>query len=641
MAKVLGLRNAEAKAKLGATTRLHKIDVKEDDLSRYWRSRLSDDERAGLKKLIGHLSYRSDERQATRYAIAHMFERNSVVDERRLYEAAIRHGIGCVSAEGIRAEAVRQGVLANGREATTRELLAEEGRIIAFARDGRGTRQPMATEDQLAGQKDFQRLSAEQKSIVMHIGRSTDRVIMVEGDAGTGKTDALQVTIPGIKMPGVMLAPSADASRGVLRSKGFADADTLARFLKDKEFQEEARDGFILLDEAPLAGFKDIDQLMKVAKEINARVILQGDRKQHGSVQRGNLFPVLERFAGLPIGRLTEIWRQQNDGYKQAVASLAKGDMAGGFDRLAALGWVKETSSNAPLIDDYIAAIEANKSVIVVAPTHIEGDEITAELRQRLKESGMLSKDERVFEQLKPLSWTEAERGDVDRYEGNEVLRFHRNSGSFRAGQRVRVSDLNPGQDFGKPSYFAVYEPARIAIAAGDKLRTTAGGKTKVGKHKFDNGYCCEVAGFTESGDIRLQNGWIVSKSFAHFTHNYVTTSHASQGKTVDRVLISMGNESIPAINAQQFYVSVSRGRDKTTVYSNLPADELRQLIQRADHRKAATELMAQPKPKRTDRLRMLARRTRAAFRQLREKAVGTIRDLSFERERLNAGQQR
>ena len=82
---------------------------------------------------------------------------------------------------------------------------------------------------------------------------------------------------------------------------------------------------------------------MKVAKEINARVILQGDRKQHGSVQRGNLFPVLEQFAGLPIGRLTEIWRQQHDGYKQAVASLAKGDMTGGFDRLAALGWVKET----------------------------------------------------------------------------------------------------------------------------------------------------------------------------------------------------------------------------------------------------------------------------------------------------------
>ena len=551
-----------------------------------------------------------------------MFERNSVVDERRLYEAAIRHGIGCVSPEGVRAEAVRQGVLSNGKEATTRDLLAEEHRIIAFARDGRGTCKPMATEEQLARCKNFQRLSAEQKRVVMHIGHSTDRIIVVEGDAGTGKTEALQVAIPGINTPGVILAPSADASRGVLRSKGFSNADTLAKFLQDKEFQQQARGGFILLDEAPLAGFQDIDQLMKVAKEMNARVILQGDRKQHGSVQRGNLFPVLERFAGLPIRRLTEIWRQQHDGYKQAVASLAKGDMTGGFDRLAALGWVKETSSNAPLVDDYMAALDAKTSVIVVAPTHVELDAISHDLRKRLKEAGIVSKDERVFEQLKPLSWTEAERGDLGRYEGNEVMRFHRNSGTFRAGQRVRVADWKPGQHFGKASDFSVYEPASIAIAAGDLLRATAGGKTKDGKHKFDNGYSCEVAGFTESGDIRLTNGWILSQTFSHISHNYVTTSHASQGKTVDRVLISMGDESIPAINAQQFYVSISRARDRATIFSNLPADELRQLIQRADNRKAATELMGHATPKRAERLRTFVKRTTAMFRQLREKAV-------------------
>jgi conjugative relaxase-like TrwC/TraI family protein len=641
MAAVLGVKNAASKAKLGATTRLHKVELKEDDLTRYWRSRLSDEERAGMEKLIGQPSYQSDERQAVGWAISHMFERNSVVDERRLYEAAIRHGIGCVSPEAVRAEAVVQGVLSNGKEATTRDLLAEERRIIAFARDGRGSCKPMATEEQLARQKDFQRLSGEQKRIVMHIGLSKNRVIVVEGDAGTGKTDALKVSIPGIKLPGVMLAPSAEASRGVLRSKGFANADTLQRFLLDTNFQEEARDGFILLDEAPLAGFKDIDRLMGIAKELNARVILQGDRKQHHSVQRGNLFPVLERFAGLPTGRLKEIWRQQNDGYKQAVASLAKGDMTGGFDRLAALGWVKETASNAPLVDDYMAALDAKKSVIVVAPTHVECDEITAELRHRLKETGIVATDERVFEQLKPLSWTEAERGDLGRYEGREVMRFHYNSGSFRAGQRVRVADWKPGQKFGKPADFSVYEPASIAIAAGDKIRATAGGKTKDGKHKFDNGYCCEVAGFTESGDIRLKNGWVIAKEFSLLTHNYVTTSHASQGRTVDRVLVSMGSESVPAINAQQAYVSLSRGRESARVYSNLPADELRQLIQRSDSRKAATELMAQPMQKRPDRLRRFSKRIRDSFRQLRDKAMRAANGVSIERERDYAGQQR
>jgi conjugative relaxase-like TrwC/TraI family protein len=69
MAAALGLRNAESKAKLGATTRLHKVELKEADLTRYWQSRLSNAERAGMETLIGHSSYQSDERQATRYAI--------------------------------------------------------------------------------------------------------------------------------------------------------------------------------------------------------------------------------------------------------------------------------------------------------------------------------------------------------------------------------------------------------------------------------------------------------------------------------------------------------------------------------------------------------------------------------------------
>jgi len=143
MAAVLGVKNAESKAKLGATTRLHKVEVKEDDLTRYWRSRLSEDERAGMERLAGHKSYQSDERQAVGYAIAHMFERNSVVDERRLIEAAIRHGIGCVSPEAVRAESAAQGVLSgicSRRSAESFPLPAREGEAASRWRRKRSLR---------------------------------------------------------------------------------------------------------------------------------------------------------------------------------------------------------------------------------------------------------------------------------------------------------------------------------------------------------------------------------------------------------------------------------------------------------------------------------------------------------------------
>ena len=80
--------------------------------------------------------------------------------------------------------------------------------------------------------------------------------------------------------------------------------------------------------------------------------MLQGDRKQHKSVQRGNLFDVLDRYAGLPIGRLTKNWRQQNKDYKAAVDAIARGDIRDGYDMLAQQGLVKQT----PVFDHNAAA---------------------------------------------------------------------------------------------------------------------------------------------------------------------------------------------------------------------------------------------------------------------------------------------
>jgi ATP-dependent exoDNAse (exonuclease V) alpha subunit len=203
-------------------------------------------------------------------------------------------------------------------------------------------------------------------------------------------------------------------------------------------------------------------------------------------------------------------------------------------------------------------------------------------------------------------------------------MQFHRNSGSFRAGQRVRVADWQPGNRFGKASNFSVYKTGQIAIAAGDRIRITAGGKTKGGQ-KLENGKQYMVDGFTDNGDIRLTNHWIIPKDFGHLTHGYVATSHASQGKTVDRVLIAMGSESMPAMSAEQFYVSASRARDKATVYSDMTAVQLREAIQRSAARTSATELMSGKKRKPKFKTRRFLKTIQDRYRQLREKANDAI----------------
>jgi ATP-dependent exoDNAse (exonuclease V) alpha subunit len=160
---------------------------------------------------------------------------------------------------------------------------------------------------------------------------------------------------------------------------------------------------------------------------------------------------------------------------------------------------------------------------------------------------------------------------------------------------------------------FQVYRPTVLRVAAGDRLRITANGKSKDGKHRLDNGALLTVKGFTREGDIVDKRGWIIARDFGHLSHGYVVTSHASQGKSVDKVLIGQSAASLPASNLSQFYVSVSRGKEAATIYTN-NKQALLAAVQRADQRLSATELAGQgPAPQR-HRWRLLTRLRRLAL---------------------------
>ena len=108
---------------------------------------------------------------------------------------------------------------------------------------------------------------------------------------------------------------------------------------------------------------------------------------------------------------------------------------------------------------------------------------------------------------------------------------------------------------------FEAYRPTQFALAVGDRVRITAGGKTKDGKHRLSNGSLLTVQGFTKRGDIIVDHGWVIDRDFGHLTHGYVVTSHASQGVTVDKVFIGMSSESFPATYQRTAYVAVTRGQ--------------------------------------------------------------------------------
>lgn len=618
VAKELGIDDAEAKSRLGATTRERKqLDFTLADLRRLWSSWLTADERTAVDRVLAREVTQPPldpeaARAAVRFAVEHGFERAAVLPVPRLLEAALRHGVGRVTVDEVKAAFDQPDLIVReyrGEElATTREVLAEETRILHFARGGRGTCFPLVTDEKPLPDT----LSAEQRGVIEHVWRSRDRVILLRGVAGSGKTTLTAACVSGITAAGkevVVLAPTADASRGVLRREGFPDADTVTRFLRDARFHEHARGGVVWVDEAGLLGLPTLDALFQLANQLDARVVLCGDERQHRAVERGSPLLLLQRQGGLEAAVVRTIRRQRGQ-YREAVQLLSDGRTVDGFDRLDELGWVKEVPDDQraeALTADYLTAIREGKSVLVVSPTHAEGRRVTAAVRDRLRAAGRLGPDEVTCFRLDAKRWTTAERREPTGYRPGDVIEFHARGGGFRPGVRWAVTTVGRSSvgvrdpagrvavlPLGLAEKFEVYTPASLPLAVGDTVRVTKNATAVNGK-RLVNGALARVTSVT-ADRIELDTGAVLAADFGHLAHGYVVTSHASQGKTVDRVLVAQSSLSFAASGREQFYVSASRGRDSVTVYTDDKAG-LRRAIERSDPHRSATELVRPAAP--------------------------------------------
>ena len=125
---------------------------------------------------------------------------------------------------------------------------------------------------------------------MLHVLGSRDRVVLVRGPAGTGKTtleEEIGDALRGAGVPVVALAQSASAVDVLRQEAHFGKAETVARFLVDENMQSAAKGGLVLVDEASLLGTRDIQGLFDICQDIGARVCLVGDTKQNRSVSGG------------------------------------------------------------------------------------------------------------------------------------------------------------------------------------------------------------------------------------------------------------------------------------------------------------------------------------------------------------------
>jgi conjugative relaxase-like TrwC/TraI family protein len=600
IAASLDVKSQDGKQRIAGSTRTEKVQVEPEELRRQWREASG----AHLDVIQSVIHHANGQRRtleeitvgkALDLAQAHVFERHSVIDERALLREALIYGRADIPLVELRneieARIAKGDLIRKGQQIVSREMLAMEREYLNWVLTYKRRHSDLGKVSNLDSE-----LTKEQREAVATILFNRDQVIILQGKAGTGKTRTLREIVKGIEKGGndvFACAPSSGATE-VLRKELTPKADTLQQLLVNEDLQQRMRNKVIIVDEAGLISTEQMRDLCRIASENNNRLLLTGDIAQHNSVQAGDALRALQSYGNVVTARLTRIRRQRDPAFRKAVSLLADKKAYQAFEKFFQLGAVKEVSDPKMLmqmaVDDYLKTIGQKKSCLVISPVWSDIHRFTGQLRPQLKAAGVLAMEDRAFATHHSYQWTEASRQDYRHYQKGDVLAFHKDSAGFRKGDYVTFEDRQEKKIVVRDEEglrFA-FDPAEIGgfdvglsrplpISTGERLLIRANLK----EHRLFNGNIVEVAGVREDGTIVLKDDRTIPPQFRQFSHGYATTSHAAQGKTVDRGIVLMAGEGIQAANLKQAYVSHSRFEESHMTYTT--------------DRRAAMDAMATP----------------------------------------------
>ena len=602
-----------------------------------WASQISADENTALAGLLDRrgsdssFAARVDAASAVRWAEDHLFDRRSVVHEHELWRHALEYARGAnIALAELHATTARAGYLRdrnNSNWLTTREVLSRELKIVNLAKSGSGACAPLAT-----AISDESTVDEAQRKAVTQILRSRDLVTLFRGAAGSGKSFALRDVNQALRKArykSCVIAPQRQQVKDLERD-GFAGAQTVSEFLTRKQMPVGA---VVIVDEAGQLGAKQMLELLTFVKANSGRVILSGDTRQHGAVAASDALRAIERYSGLAAAELNEIRRQDPargrtskekawiTEYRRAVKQAANGKIADSFALLEKAGAIVECSladQQEKLAAEYLELAAAQASTVVVSQTWSEIHKVNETVRVKLQNCGLVGADKWSVTALESVDLTDAQKRDARFYSDETVIAFNRPAGGFAKGEFGKLVAITANGlviegkkklrtvSFDQADRITVCRQQNLALAIGDRLQLKANAKAHGGE-RVVNGELVTVDQIDATGRLRLQDGRTLAANYRQFVRGYAVTSYAAQGKTADYVLFS-DSMIKAATNAQQWYVTISRGRRGIKIFTS-DKEQLRENIIRSGERALALDLRCDRTVRRR-RLHRLAART-------------------------------
>ncbi len=443
-----------------------------------------------------------------------------------------------------------------------------------------------------------------QRNMIKQVTTSLDRVNLIQGDAGTGKTFAVEHVKKIFENEGYTLrglAPTGKASQE-LRSTGI-DSSTISSFLLKKQ---KLKPGEVwVVDEASMIGSLSMHKLLEKAEEVDAKVLLIGDTKQLQSVAAGKAFEELQKYSGVETIYMDERIRQKTDTAKKIVSSANKRDSIGAVRTMVQEGIIEEESSRDKLqkkaVADYLSSSE-KQSTVLLCQTNVSRVISNDMIRNDKIRSGKVEEGYQ-FGVFVPKNVSAVEKRHCESYKKGMFLICNDMVGRIASGTYVEVQHVHPEEDCITVKYCkknGKWTSKKIDLMFdGDKLQTYTREDRNFGigdevvflkndkELNVTNGDTGVVKGVDKDGNLQVKiNGrktvlkeidkqivdtnivnFNVKNNYQHIDHGYALTNYKSQGATYDKAILL--TEDASRTNSNEWYVGLTRAKYEISAYVN------------------------------------------------------------------------
>ena len=362
----------------------------------------------------------------------------------------------------------------------------------------------------------------------------------------------------------------------------------------------EGRKTLLVMDEASLTGAADAAKVSALARSIGARVVFQGDTKQHGSVPAGRAFGQAQQ-AGMHTSILQETRRfeKATPQVKNALMEIRAGRYA---QALAGLDTTVVSTDKlaTTTAERYLANLQeltargvADPKVGVVAMTNVDRKGINVAVHALLAQNGLVAKEGFAKTHLNDPKLTPAERANVGmlRNAGVDHLVFRQNyrEAGVRKDDVLKVVQFDVDNNrlvLEKPNGLRVtvnpmqqerFTPAQLEtreFSQGDRVESRANLRfADKSIERVANGTRGTVRSIDAGGAvIEWAGGRQTRLDNAHLRlvdYSYARTSYKEQGATNDREILAVSIIGAKVINRESTYVSVSRARENTEIVTS------------------------------------------------------------------------